>query len=193
MGALKPVMATLIVNDERLSLHAGFAGQHLFYPEDVLSVEAGSQQRWGAKPLLITHTISSCPSPILFFVSEPMSLVQEIAQTGFQAKGNSIKLRARNKRGFPIHWHAIVVPVLWWNWFLFLASRTNPPFFYGVALFGGLAFIYGFWFSTTIQEIALKPGCSIQEVLPAVRLSAGLLTFFSLIFVVQMLWMYFHG
>jgi len=193
LGALKPVMATLIINEDRLSLRAGFAGQHLFYPEDVVSVEAGSQQRWGAKPLLITHTISSCLSPILFFVSEPMSLVQEISQIGFQAKGSPSQLRVRNERGGPVYWYAIAVPVLWWNYFIVLAKSSNSQFFFGAALLGGLAFVYGLWLSKTIQEIALKPGRSIREVLPVVRLLAGLLILFSGIFVVQMLWMRFHS
>lgn len=193
IGALKPVMATLIVNDERLSLRAGFAGQHLFYPENVVSIEVGSHMRWGTGALRIFHTLSSCPSPILFLVSEPSMVVQKIVQTGFQAQGSPIKLQVRNERGFPFHWYSIAVPLLWWNWFLFLAGKANPPFFYGAALFGGLAFVYALWFSKTIQEIALKPGRSIKEVLPVVRLMAGLLTFFFMIFVVQVLWMYFRG
>ncbi len=185
-------LAQLLATPDKLTLSIRLLGTYSFTPDQVLSVE-----RYVLIPVLgwgiqIHHNNADCPQHVIFWcLGSPDKVLQGISNSNFLPIASGSTLPRRN--GIAIRWSAIVIAVALWNALFFLnsihASRVPPhpgPFVLAPLLFAFALFV-GTLTSPRLQGIILKPGRSIGEIRPFLRLlafiSGLLLVIFSILLV----------
>jgi hypothetical protein len=167
-------LATLTVSAAKLVIRVRFLGCFSFTPDQISSIERVGRapvMGWGIQ---IHHTVADYPERLVFWtLGNPNTLLDRIHRIAFIPTGRAEE-RSPRQRGFAIRWSAVVVTAVLWN-VLFYAdlgpqARGQPGPFILVAL----ALLFGTSLATlhvpAIQRILLKPGRSVTEVAPLIRL-----------------------
>lgn len=173
--------ATLCASASRLSLSCSFFGSWEFSPEEVVRLEARRSLFGLSGGVRIVHAKLQYPNEIVFWCfGRPDPLIRRIDQVGFRPRPGAAEFAAAARiaeRGAnPIRWSFILGFLAVWNGLLILDSNTpgydphnpGPLSLLAVALLVFTAF--GLTRSSGIQSLVLKPGRSVSEIFPFVRL-----------------------
>jgi hypothetical protein len=183
-------LARLSARDDRLTISVWLLGEYSFTPDEVSAVERYTMipvLGWGIR---VRHCRTDCPERIIFwYLGTPDSLLDGIRAAGFlpTAPGAAVPC----SRGFAIRGSVIVVAVALWNILLladFARSGFAPPRpgpLTLVALLLAFVLSAGTLVSQRLQQVVLKPGRSVGEIQPLLRLialiSAIMLVVFSMV------------
>ena len=169
-------LAELSVTPRSLVIRTWPLGTYTFTPEQIVRIEP-----YGSIPVIyrgirIVHARPDYPSGIIFWcVRNPARLIERIGQAGFVPAAPPAT--APVKRGVPFRWSFIIALFLVWNALFILGGLlpgTPPPEKPGafvllalaVLLFASLAAER----SSAFQRLVLKPGRSVGEIRPTLRL-----------------------
>lgn len=176
MNATWP-LAQLLATTDRLTISIRLLGTYKFTPEQVSAVERYSVipvLGWGVQ---IRHCRLDCPQRVIFWcLGSPDTLLRGIRDAGFLPAASSSEIP--QARGFAMRWPPIIVAVVIWNALILLdLSRSGgaPPLpgpFAVVALLFVFALSVGTLKSARLQRLVLKPGRSVGEIRPILRLLA---------------------
>jgi hypothetical protein len=181
----------LSISSGRLTIALAFAGRYTFAPSEVSRLE-----RCGlaANGLRIVHTRADCPDTIIFWCGG--GRVQRVLDAATRA-GFDPHLRPSTspRRGMPFRWVAVAQVVLAWNVLGLLDQRglplwtePRPPGPLMIAALGMLlAVTFAIQISADAQAWALKPGRSVAEVAPLLRLLQLVGGFFFAAFTLRLL------
>src|SRR5262252_11166029 len=172
MHAGRP-LAKLSASATTLSVRAALLGTYTFAPDDVIALES-----YGSIPIIgrgirILHSRSDYPEQIIFScLRNPERLLDDIRLAGFQPRATQTS-RVRS-RGMPVRWPPIIAMVVAWN-VLFLLDfvaweppkRPGPFALVAVGLL--LAAAFAVQRSATVQTWVMKPGRSVTEIAPVLR------------------------
>lgn len=170
-------LARLSATRDTLTVSASLLGSYSFAPDQVSAVE-----RYGVIPVLgcgvrIHHCRTDYPQRIVFWcLGNPERVLHRIREAGFLPTAPSYAIPQR--RGIPLRWSAILFAVAVWNALLWIESTRSagPPSQPGPLAVGALLFAFtlsvGTLTSTNVQRLILKPGRSVGEVRPFLRLLA---------------------
>jgi len=185
-GASWP-LARLSATPEQLAISIRILGTCSFAPDQVLAVERYVMipvLAWGVR---IHHCNADCPQRVIFWYwGSPDTVLAGIRDAGFLpgASGSA----SPERHGLAMRWSAIIIPVVVWNVLLFLGiGPTNgvPPQ-PGLFILAPLLFMFalsaGTLISPRLQRLILKPGRSVGEIRPLLRLLAFVSTFLLVIF-----------
>lgn len=170
-------LAQLSATPDKLSISIRLLGTYSFAPDQVSSIERYVMipvLGWGIR---IQHCNVDCPKRVVFWcLGNPDSILQGIQDSGFLPVASSSACLQRS--GWAIRWWVIIIAVAIWNVLFFLdAGRANGsaghpgPFDMGPLLFAFVLSV-GTLISPQLQRIILKPGRSIGEIKPFLRLLA---------------------
>jgi len=150
-------------------------GIYSFTPDQVLTVERYVRipvLGWGIQ---IHHCNVDVPERVIFWcLGNPNTVLQGIQDSGFVPTGS--RFPSFQRRGMAMRWSAIIIAVVVWNaLFLLGAGRSHgvpprPGPFLLVPLLFAFALSVGVLISPKIQSIILKPGRSVGEIRPFLRL-----------------------
>jgi hypothetical protein len=155
----------------QLTISLAFVGRYTLAPSDVSGLERCGIASDGVR---IVHTRADYPETIIFRCGGRVQRVLDAAtRAGFQARVPS----SPRPRGVPFRWVAVAQVAVAWNVLavldqgLPLWSAPRPP---GLLFIAALAMLLGVAFaiqvSEAVQAWALKPGRSVSEVAPFLRL-----------------------
>jgi hypothetical protein len=169
--------ARLSATNDRLTISVGLLGTYSFAPEQVSAVE-----RYISIPVLgwgiqIRHCRADYPQRVIFWcLGSPDTLLRRIRDAGFLPAGSSSAIP--HGRGIAMRWSAILLAIAVWNALLLLdftrsSSRPSQPGpFALVALLFAFVLSFGTLISPRLQQLVLKPGRSVGEIRPFLRLLA---------------------
>ena len=176
MNATWP-LAQLLATTDRLTISIRLLGTYTFTPDQVSAVERYTMipvLGWGVQ---IRHCRTDYPQRVIFWsVGSPDTLLRGIRDAGFLPAASSSEIP--RGRGIAVRWSAILVAVVVWNALLLLdfsRSGSSPPQpgpFALVALLFAFALSVGTLVSPRLQRLVLKPGRSVGEISPFLRLLA---------------------
>jgi hypothetical protein len=184
--------ASLTVRKDKLHLSVAFMGNYTFTTDQITSID-----KYVTIPLLgwgirINHNVSTYPEKLIYWcLGSPGRLINKIKETGFLPGAQPHSLPARE--GFPVRWQAIFSLVVLWNVLLMMDLGFPPrPFarpgwytFSAVFLLfiGSIAIRRAEW----LQRRVLKPGRSLGEIIPFLKLITivcGFLSIFIFVFLI---------
>ena len=185
-------LAKLEAGPDKLAISVGILGTYSFAPDEVMAVERYVMIPvigWGIR---VRHCKRDCPERVIFWcLGSPDTVLQGIRASGFQPAA-SRPAAGYQTRGIPIRWSAIIITFAVWNAFFLLGMRGNrfPPL-PGPFTVAPLLFLFVLSIGTLkfplFQRLVLKPGRSVGEIRPLLRLltfiSGFLLVIFSLLLV----------
>jgi hypothetical protein len=161
----------LSISPGQLTISLAFVGRYTFAPSDVSRLE-----RCGiaSNDVRIVHTRSDYPETVIFRCGGRVQRVLDAAtRAGFHARVPS----SSRPRGMPFRWIAVAQVAAAWNVLAFLDqglplwSGARPPGLLFIAALGMLLGVsFAIQISETAQVWALKPGRSVSEVAPFLRL-----------------------
>jgi hypothetical protein len=162
----------LSISSGQLTISLGFVGQCTFATSEVSGLERCGIASNGIR---IVHTRSDYPETIIFWCGARVQRVLDAAtRAGFGAQVTS---SPPPRRGMPFRWVAVVQVVVVWNVLGFLDQGLRPrsdPRLPGLLMIAALGMLPGVAFAIQISEAAqawaLKPGRSVSEVAPLLRL-----------------------
>lgn len=164
----------LSISPGRLRISLAFVGQYTFAPSEVSELA-----RFGiaSNGIRIVHTRSDYPETIIFRCGGRVQRVLDAATAaGFNTRASSLH-PVRASRGMPFRWVATAEVVVAWNVLGFLDqgphpwSAPRPPGALMIVALGMLlAVAFVIQISEGAQAWALKPGRSVSEVVPFLRL-----------------------
>jgi hypothetical protein len=170
-------LAKLSATPDKLTISIGILGVYSFTPDQVLTVERYVRipvLGWGIQ---IHHCNVDVPERVIFWcLGNPNKVLRGILDSGFVPIGS--RSPSFQRRGMAMRWSAIIIAVAAWNaLFLLGAGRSHgvPPHpgpFVLVPLLFAFALSVGALISPKIQGIILKPGRSVGEIKPFLRLLA---------------------
>ena len=160
----------LSISTGQLTISLAFAGRCTFAPAEVARLERCGIASNGIR---IVHTRSDCPETAIFWCGARVERVLDAAtRAGFHARLPS----PPSGRGMPFRWIAIAQVVVAWSVLGVLDqalrpwSVQTPP---GTMMLAALGMLLGAAFAVQISEAArtwaLKPGRSVAEVAPLLR------------------------
>ncbi len=170
-------LAILSVGPERLTIAISVLGTYTFAPDEVSAIE-----RYVMIPVLgsgirIHHCKPDCPQRVIFWSSRnPEEIIQRIRDTGF-APSASMSVAAL-RRGIAMRWSAIIIAIVIWNLLFLVDGSLKPrdPSHPGPVALTPLIFAFalsvGTMRSRLLQHFILKPGRSVGEIKPFLRLLA---------------------
>jgi hypothetical protein len=169
--------AQLSATADRLTISIRLLGTYSFTPDQVSAVERYTMipvLGWGIQ---IRHCRVDYPQRVIFWcLGSPDTLVRGISNAGFLPAASSSAVT--QGRGIAMRWPAILVAVAVWN-ALFLLDFTRssgvppqPGPFALVALLFAFVLSVGILKSSRLQQLVLKPGRSVGEIRPFLRLLA---------------------
>lgn len=180
--------AVLTVSAQQLQLTGWLLGTYTFRPDEIVAIE-----RYGSIPVLATgvkvvHNNSKYPKKMIFWCLNPRGLIERIEGVGFKPSATTTLVR---HEAMAFRWSFIVAVVVIWNG-LFLLDGQIPwqgPHSPGPLAVVALAAVFLLSItlsrSPTLKSIALKPGRTISEVMPMVRLIQFVTGFLLVIFAFQ--------
>jgi len=129
---------------------------------------------WGIR---IRHCKTDCPQRVIFWcLGSPNTVLQGIHDSGFVPTASILAIPVR--RGFAMRWSVIIIAIAVLNALSLLTpARPNGvppqlgPFILAPLLFA-FALSVGTLISPRLQSIVLKPGRSVGEIRPFLRLLA---------------------
>jgi hypothetical protein len=161
----------LSISSGRLTISLAFLGQYTFAPSDVSELARCGIASNGIR---IVHRRSDYPETVIFWCGgRVQGALDAAARAGFDAAAPSSR---SPRRGIPFRWIAVAQVLIAWNVLGFLDRGlppwTNPtPGPLMIAAFGMLlAVATAIQISEAAQAWALKPGRSLSEVAPFLRL-----------------------
>jgi hypothetical protein len=185
-------LAKLSVSPDKLTISIGLLGTYSFAPDEVSAVERYVMIPvfgWGVR---ICHCKADCPQQVIFWcLGNPDGVLQGIRDSGFQpaASGSS----SPQRRGIAMRWSAIIIAIVVWNaLFVLNGGRSGQvPSHPSPLILAPLIFAFtlsiGTLKSSQLQRIILKPGRSVGEIRPFLRLlafiSGLLLVIFSILLI----------
>lgn len=174
--------ATLRASANRLSLSCSFFGSWEFSPEEVVRLEAQRSLFGLSGGVRIVHAKPLYPNEIIFWCfGRPDPLIRRMGQVGFRPRPGAAQYAAAaqiaERERNPIRWTFIIAFLAVWNGLLILdwnapgydPHRPGPLSLLAVTLLVFTAF--GLPRSSEIQALVLKPGRSVSEIFPFVRLA----------------------
>ncbi len=176
-------LAQLSATPDKLTISIRLLGTYSFAPDQVSAVE-----RYVIIPVLgwgirIHHCNADCPKRVIFWcLGSPNAVLEGIRGSGFLPLASISASPERH--GIAMRWSAIVIAVVVWNALIFLGSghTAHPgPFILAPLLFA-FALTIGTLMSPKLQRIILKPGRSVGEIRPFLRLLAFISGFLLVIF-----------
>jgi len=185
-------LAKLTATPDAITLTVRMFGEYTFPPGRILALSRREKFRFFGRGLEIRHDIADYPERIIFLCwGSPDKLLAGIRDAGFAA-GTDVPPPRSAGAGWAIRWQTVLVSLLVWNVLFLLDLRPDrewhfPGTFSVVAV--GLLFVVAssalrFPF---VQRWILKPGRSVGEILPLLkllRLVAGLMIGFFILLVV---------
>jgi hypothetical protein len=161
----------LSISPGQLTISLAFVGRYTFSPSDVSRLERCGIASNGVR---IVHPRSDYPETVIFWCGGRAARVLDAAtRAGFHAQVPS----SPRPRGMPFRWVAVAQVAVAWNVLAFLDqgiplwSAPRPP---GPLFIAALGVLLGVTFAIQISEAAqawaLKPGRSVSEVAPVLRL-----------------------
>ncbi|PKQ45184.1 hypothetical protein [Confluentibacter flavum] len=102
--------ATLKVSKDKLELNASIAGNLVFQPKDIISIETYTQIPLLGQGIKINHRIANYNRKVIFWTfKDPSTLVNQIKQTGFFenidgkiSDNDTLVIKQQQAGGFPI-------------------------------------------------------------------------------------------
>jgi hypothetical protein len=162
----------LSISSNQLTISLAFVGQYTLAPS-----EASGLARCGmaSNGIRIVHTRADCPETIIFWCGGcAQHVLDAAARAGFVTREPSAQ---PPQRGMPFRWLAVAQVVVAWNVLGFVDrglppwSEPRPPGPLAVGALGMLlAVAFGIQTSDAVQAWALKPGRSVSEITPFLRL-----------------------
>ncbi len=170
-------LAKLSATPDKLTISIRLLGTYSFAPDQVSAVERYVMipvLGWGIR---IHHCNPDCPKRVIFWcLGSPDAVLEGIRASGFLPVASSSSFPEHH--GMAIRWSAIIIAVVAWNApFLLGSGHTNGvppkpgPFILAPLLFA-FALSVGTLMSSKLQRIILKPGRSVGEIRPFLRLLA---------------------
>jgi hypothetical protein len=161
----------LSISPAQLTISLAFVGRYTFAPSDVARLEQCGIASNGVR---IVHTRSDYPETVIFRCGGRVQRVLDAAiRAGFDAQVPS----SPRPRGMPFRWVAIAQVVVASNILVFLDRglhpwrASRPPGLLSIAALGMLlGVVFAIQVSEAAQSWALKPGRSVSEVAPFLRL-----------------------
>jgi hypothetical protein len=139
---------------------------------------------WGIR---IHHCNADCPKRVIFWcLGSPDTVLRGIRDSGFLLIASSSA--SPQRRGIAMRWSAIIIAIAVWNALFFLDSghTSGVPPHLGPLILAPLLFAFalsvGTLMSPKLQRIILKPGRSVGEIRPFLRLLAFISGFLVVIF-----------
>jgi hypothetical protein len=170
-------LAQLSVTPDKLTISIRLLGTYSFAPDQVSAVEKYVMipvLGWGVR---IHHCNADCPKRVIFWcLGSPNAILEGIRDSGFLPAALSSAFPERH--GIAMRWSAILIAVAIWNALFFLSAghTSGVPLHPGPFILAPLLFAFalsvGTLMSPKLQRIILKPGRSIGEIRPFVRLLA---------------------
>ena len=186
-------LAELSVTPRSLVIRAWLLGTYRFTPEQIVRLEP-----YGSIPVIyrgirIVHAHPDYPSGFIFWcLWNPARLIERIRQAGFVPAAPPT---APVNRGNPVRWSFIIALFVVWNALFILGGfwpGTPPPEKPGAFVLLALAVLLFASLATerspAFQQWVLKPGRSVGEIRPVLRLiqlvSAFVLAICALVFTI---------
>jgi len=169
--------AKLSATPDQLTVAVGIVGTYSFTPDQVATIE-----RYVKIPLLgwgvrIHHCNPHYPASVIFWcLGNPDAVICGIQDAGFLPA--AVSSESVRRGGLAIRWSAIIIAIAVWNGlFLLGTGRTEGSYIHpGPFVLAPLAFAFAFSIGTLVspklQGIILKPGRSVGEIKPHLRLLA---------------------
>jgi hypothetical protein len=180
-------LARLSATSDRLAITVRILGSYSFTPEQVSAVERYALMPFLAWGVRIRHQVPDYPRRIIFWCfNDPTTVLQGIRDAGFDPKG----IEQANVRGagIPVRWSAIIGAIAVWNLLFILPfvgqARGRSPAGWRVLfpLYAVLVLFFATLKFGTIQDLLLKPGRSVGEIKPFLRLLAFICGVLAIIF-----------
>jgi hypothetical protein len=180
-------LARLSATPERLTIKARIVGDYSFTPTQVSAVERYVLIPFLAWGVRIRHQVPDYPQRVIFWcLGDPEAVVQGIRNAGFASTGPEPD-DARSA-GIPVRWSAVIGGIALWNLLFILPFLGQPhggsPAGWRVLfpLYAVLGFIMAARKSAGFQRMIMKPGRSIGEIKPFLRLLAFVCGLLAIIF-----------
>jgi hypothetical protein len=180
-------LARLSATSDQLAIKARVLGNYSFTPQQVSAVERYALIPFLAWGVRIRHRVPDYPRRIIFWcLSDPTTVLQGIRDAGFTPTGSEPK--DGRCAGIPVRWSAIIGAIAVWNLLFTLPFIGQPR---GVSppgwrvlfpLYAVLALVFASLKFGTIQNLLLKPGRSVGEIKPFLRLLAFICGVLAIIF-----------
>jgi hypothetical protein len=164
--------ASLTVAGDRLTLRLPLVGSYPFGTGDVVALEPSGRLPYLDRGVRIVHGVHDYPEEIVFWcIGPPQSLIEEIRAHGFEPRAPAEA--AAERLGMAVRLSTVVILILGWlalveaSHSLRLEARALADASVLAALLIGTV---AFERSSRIQAWALRPGRSIGELRPLLRL-----------------------
>ena len=168
-------LAQLSATPDALTISVRLLGTYSFAPDQVAAVERYTMipvLGWGIQ---VRHCRVDYPQRFIFWcLGSPDTVLRGIHDAGFVPRAPSSAVI--QPRGFAMRWSAIIIAIGVWN-VLFLpdfspfsGSPPQPGLSVVVAFALAFAFSIGTLTSPRLQCLVLKPGRSVNEIRPFLRL-----------------------
>lgn len=170
-------LAQLSATPDKLTISIRLLGTYSFAPDQVSAIT-----RYVMVPVLgwgirIHHCNADCPHHVIFWcLGSPDTLLRGIRDSGFLPIASWSATPQR--RGMAMRWSPIIIAVAVWNALFYIdfacssGIPSHPGPFALAALLFAFAFSFGTLTSPRLQRIILKPGRSVGEIQPFLRLLA---------------------
>jgi hypothetical protein len=180
-------LAKLSATSDRLAVTARILGNYSFTPQQVSTIERYALIPFLAWGVRIRHQVPDYPRRIIFWcLCEPKVLLRGIQDAGFAPSGSE-PAEAR-RAGIPVRWSAVIGAIALWNLLFILPPLGQPrgasPAGWRVLfpLYAVLGLVFGALKSAGIQRMLMKPGRSIGEIKPFLRLLAFICGLLAIVF-----------
>ncbi len=170
-------LAQLSATSDKLTISIRVLGTYNFAPDQVSAVERYVMipvLGWGIR---IHHCNADCPKRVIFwYLGNPDTVLRGIRDSGFLPVAPISASPYR--RGIAMRWSAIIIAIAAWNALFFLGAghTSGVPSHPGPLILAPLLFAFalsvGTLISPKLQRIILKPGRSVGEIRPFLRLLA---------------------
>jgi hypothetical protein len=170
-------LAKLSATPEKLTLSIRLLGTYSFASDQVSAIEKYVRIPVLASGIRIHHCNNDCPVRVIFWcLGNPDVVLKGIHDAGFLPSASSTSVH--QYRGMAVRWSAIIIAIAVWNGLFFLnfgvnravPPRPNPLML--VPLIFALVASVGTLVSPELQRLVLKPGRSVGEIKPLLRLLA---------------------
>ncbi|MCS3529751.1 hypothetical protein [Chryseobacterium sp. JUb7] len=173
--------ADLYVDENILKINASLIGNLIFQPQDIISIKAYSSLPLIGQGIKIVHKVSNYNENIIFWtIKDPNIVIDEIQNTGFLEKRNSVEIKNdpkiitwQKQGGFPLKPFLPITFIVIWNLLflydflsLFNEGSKSKPFGFGIAAALGLLFLITLLFlmSEGFRSFILKEGRGLSDI-----------------------------
>jgi len=180
-------LAQLSASPDKLTISIRILGTYSFAPDQVIAIARYVMIPVVAWGIQVHHCRTDYPRRVIFWcLGTPDKILRGIRDSGFRP--TALGSAAPQRRGIAMRWSAILITVAIWNALFFLdfgrfgRGRGEPGPLVLAPLLFAVALSLGTLRSTRLQRIILKPGRSVGEIRPLLRLIAFISAFLLIIF-----------